>query len=77
MLRTTLVLDEACMKKLKRLAAEQDRTLTDLVGEILAEGIQLREQRVAVQAPRLPTHSMGAPKVDLASRPAVEEIVSS
>ena len=77
MIRTTLILDEACMKKLKRLAASQERTLTDLVGEILAEGIQLREQRAAVQPPRLPTHSMGVPKVDLASRPALEAVVSS
>ena len=77
MIRTTLVLDEACMKKLKRMAAAQERTLTDLVGEILAEGIQMREQRVAVQAPRLPTHSMGVPRADLASRPAVEALVSS
>ena len=77
MIRTTLVLEEACMKKLKRMAGEQNRTLTDLVGEILAEGIQLREQRVAVQPPKLPSHAMGVPKADLANRPAVEQALSS
>jgi hypothetical protein len=75
MIRTTLNLDEGCMKQLKRLAAEQNRTLTDLVGEILAEGLQLREQRSSVQAPRLLSYPMGVAKVDLASRQAIEEML--
>ena len=72
MIRTTLILDEACMRSLKKLAQAQERTLTDLVGEILAEGLQLREQRASIQPPRLPRYSMGRMKVDLASRQAVE-----
>ena len=75
MIRTTLNLDEGCMKQLKRLAKQQNRTLTDLVGEILAEGLQLREQRSSVQAPRLPSYPMGVAKVDLASRQAIEELL--
>ena len=74
MIRTTLNLDDGCMKQLKRLARAQNRTLTDLVGEILAEGIQLREQRAAVQPPKLPTYNMGVAKVDLASRHSIEEV---
>lgn len=72
MIRTTLILDEGCMKRLKRLAQAQNRTLTDLVGEILAEGLQLRDQRAGVQPPRLPSYPMGRTKVDLASRQAIE-----
>ena len=72
MIRTTLILDEVCMKRLKHLAQAQDRTLTDLVGEILAEGLQLREQRSTIQPPRLPRYPMGRAKIDVTSRPAVE-----
>jgi hypothetical protein len=77
MIRTTLNLDEGCMKQLKRLARAQNRTLTDLVGEILAEGIQLREHRASVQAPKLPTYNMGVAKLDLANRHAVADTPGS
>lgn len=72
MTRTTLILDEMLMKHLKRLAQAQRRTLTDLVGEILAEGVVQREQRARVPAPKLPTYPMGELRVDLANRHAVE-----
>jgi len=76
MTRTTLILDDACMKKLKRLALKQDRTLTSLVNELLVEGIQRREQRQSGSRVEIPTFSMGAPNIDLADRDALEDAMS-
>lgn len=73
MARTTLVLDDACMKKLRKLAHEDQRTLSDLVNELLAEGVQRREQRAQQPPVEFPTFSMGRPKIDLADRDALED----
>lgn len=75
--RTTLVLDDACMKKLRKLAHEDHRTLSDLVNELLAEGVQRREQRTKQPPLELPTFSMGRPKIDLADRDALEVAMGS
>ena len=64
------------MKKLKRLAANQGRTLTSLVNELLVEGIQRREQRQPSTAVKIPTFSMGVPKIDLADRDALEDAMA-
>lgn len=76
MSRTTLILDDACMKKLKRLARKQGRTLSDLVNEILAEGVQRREQSVKRPPINIPTFAMGASKIDLADRDALEDAMT-
>lgn len=75
--RTTLVLNDACMEKLRRLAQQEQRTLSGLVNELLAEGVQRREQRAAAPPPELPTFSMGEPTVDLADRDALEDVMGS
>jgi len=76
MARTTLVLDDACMKKLRRLAHDQGKTLTSLVNELLIEGVHRREQPERTIKPAIPTFSMGVPKVDLADRDALEDVMS-
>jgi hypothetical protein len=71
--RTTLVLDEGCMDAVRALAREQGRTLSDLVNDLLAEGIQRRRRgRPVPQQLRLPRYRMGAPRVNLADRDALE-----
>ncbi len=65
--RTTLVLDPQRLIELKRLAAEQRRTLSSVVDEALRLGLQ-RHQQVKSAPIRLPTFKMGLPRVNLANR---------
>lgn len=75
MKRTTLILEDGCMERLREMARRQGRTISDLVGEILAEGLQKRRARSA--APELPRYDMGKPRVDLADRDALEAAMES
>lgn len=75
-MRTTLVIDDALFRKLKRLAAQERRTLSEITQEALRLGLSVRER--AVRRPRtvrLPSFSMGKPAVDLADRDALYEIM--
>ncbi len=69
--RTTLILNERQFAELKKLAAEDRRTLSSVTEEILRMGLSARRQRKAGRVSRLPTWSMGRPKVDLADRDAL------
>jgi hypothetical protein len=67
MRRTTLILDERRIVELKRLAAEQRRTVSALVDEFLAEGIR-RSRLPKRRLPHLPVFDMGEPRVSINDR---------
>ncbi len=71
MKRTTLVLEEGCLEGIKRLARREDRTMSEVVNEILAEGIQRRSAE-PVGPFDLPSFSMGRARVHLGDRDALE-----
>jgi hypothetical protein len=71
MKRTTLILEEGCLEGIKNLARRQDRTMSDVVNEILAEGIQRRTAK-AVSEFELPAYEMGEARVNLGDRDALE-----
>ncbi len=71
MKRTTLILEDGCLEGIKRLARREDRTMSDLVNEILAEGIQRRSAE-PVRSFELPSFSMGRARVHLGDRDALE-----
>lgn len=71
MKRTTLILQEGCLEGVKNLARKQNRTMSDVVNEILAEGIQKRSF-VAAPVFDLPIFEMGEAKVNLGDRDALE-----
>jgi macrodomain Ter protein organizer (MatP/YcbG family) len=73
MKRTTLILEEGCMDRLRDLARRQGRTMSEIVNELLAEG--LRKRRPKQDVPPLPTFDMGQPRVDLADREALEAVM--
>jgi hypothetical protein len=62
MKRTTLIIDDACLKGIRDLARKDDRNLSEVVNALLTEGLQRRKDK-----PRrdfeLPSFSMGRPKV--------------
>jgi len=67
--RTTLIIDDAIFRDLKRLAVEESRTLSEVTQEVLREGLRgRRHRRRKGRPPRLPSFSMGRPAVDLSDR---------
>jgi len=73
MKRTTLILEDGCMDRVRALAKRQGRTMSEVVNEILAEGLQRR--RAKLSSTTLPSFSMGRPRIDLADRDALEAVM--
>lgn len=76
MKRTTLILEDACMDGVRELARREGRQLSEVVNELLAEGLQRRRQRRR-PALALPSYRMGRPRVNLADRNALEALMDS
>jgi hypothetical protein len=68
-MKTTLNLDDSVMRRLKREAQRQGRTMSDLVETALR--LFLRRPKEAHDLPPLPTFSGGRPLVDVADREAL------
>jgi hypothetical protein len=75
MARTTLLLDDAHMLRLKNLARAQGRTMTDLINEFIAEGLAARSAPRSERVLKLPLYDMGRPRVNVADREALEAIL--
>jgi hypothetical protein len=76
MKRTTLILEDSCMKGVKELAHKEKRTISSVVNDLLAEGLQKKKKQVK-KAFRLPSYSMGKPKVNIGDRNALEALMDS
>ena len=68
-MKTTLNIDDTVMAELKREAARQGRTMSELVETALRLLLQSRPKRGAL--PPLPTFNMGGTRVDIADRDAL------
>jgi len=77
MKRTTLVLDDAILRAVRRLAEREGRHMSEVVNTLLGEGLQRRKQREADQGFELPSYRMGRPRVNLGDRNALEALMDS
>jgi ribbon-helix-helix CopG family protein len=68
-MKTTLNIDDTVMRQLKREAARQRRTMSDLVETALRNLFQ--SQRKPVELPPLPRFNSGGAFVDIADRDAL------
>ena len=68
-MKTTLNIDDTVMAELKREAARQGRTMSELVETALR--LLLRQQRKRGPIPALPTFHSGGTLVDIADRDAL------
>jgi plasmid stability protein len=68
-MKTTLNIDPTVMAKLKREAARQGRTMSEMVETALR--LMLRSQRKRGALPKLPAFSGGRELVDIANRDAL------
>ena len=75
MRRTTLVLDDELFRELKRLAVEERRTLSDVTQETLRRGLSGRKEPGRAARIRLPSYAMGKPRVDLANRDQLYDVL--
>jgi len=71
LMKTTLNIDDSVMERLKREAARQGRTMSELVESALRLLFQMRTQRPDL--PPLPTFESGGALVDVADRQALYE----
>jgi hypothetical protein len=76
MKRTTLVLEDACMDGVRDLAHREGRQISQVVNELLAEGLQRRKAKPR-QRIELPSFHMGRPRVNLGDRNALEALMDS
>jgi mRNA-degrading endonuclease RelE of RelBE toxin-antitoxin system len=67
-MRTTLIIDDAIFRRLKKLAADQNRPLSKVTQEVLQRGLAEPRPPARRKAVRLPAFSMGLPLVDVADR---------
>ena len=76
MKRTTLVLEDACIDAVRDLARREGRQMSDIVNELLAEGLR-RRQVARRRGLDLPVFTMGRPRVNLGDRNALEALMDS
>jgi len=73
-MKTTLEIDENVMRRLKQRAAEEGRTMSELVESAL-RALLVRSDRKAKELPPLPTWDGGGWPVDPADREALYELL--
>ena len=69
-MKTTLMIDDDVMRRLKEEAARRQTTISALVGDALRSLLDTRDEERSVLPP-LPTHDLGAARVDIADREAL------
>jgi len=72
-MKTTLNIDDTVMAQLKREAARQGRTMSELVETALRQ--LLRSQRKRTKLPPLPTFHGGVERIDIADRNALYDLL--
>ncbi|UCG87472.1 MAG: hypothetical protein JSW71_02695 [Gemmatimonadota bacterium] len=77
MKRTTLILDDAIFRAVRRLAEREGLHMSQVVNSLLGEGLQRRKGREADRHFELPTYRMGRPRVNLGDRNALEALMDS
>ncbi len=78
MQRTTLLIHEQRLIELKKIAAEENRTLSDLVDEMLRTGISRYEKsKRRKRSVSLPTFAMGEPVINIADHDRLEEAMGT
>ena len=72
-MKTTLAIDDRLMRGLKREAARQGRTMSELVETALHQLFRTRKSRA--ELPPLPTFRSGGALVDVADRDALYQAI--
>jgi hypothetical protein len=76
MVRTTLILEDSSLEGIRDLARKQGKTLSQVTNELMVEGLQRRKIKRRPDF-KLPTFSMGKPRLNLGDRNALEALMDS
>ena len=76
MKRTTLILEDSCLERIREAARREGKNLSSIVNELLVEGLERRKPKRR-QEFKLPSYSMGKPRVNLGDRDALEALMKS
>lgn len=76
MKRTTLILEDSCLEGIRALAHRENRQMSQVVNELIAEGLRQRRERACATL-QFPAYDMGVPRVNLADRDALESVMDS
>jgi hypothetical protein len=76
MKRTTLILEDGCLDGVRAVARRENRQMSQVVNELLAEGLRRRRRPPRVSF-ELPAYDMGKPRVNLGDRNALEALMDS
>jgi hypothetical protein len=73
-MKTTLMIDDGVMRRVKALAVERGSTISAVVDDFLRRGLaeEARGSAEPRKPPSLPTYPMGRPRVDVSDRQALE-----
>jgi hypothetical protein len=72
-MKTTLIIPDPVLQDLKRQAAKRGTSMSELAAELLRKGLASRPE--PRRLPPLPSFKMGPPKVDIADREALYEVL--
>lgn len=72
-MKTTVIIPDPVFRDLKKRAADRNETMSTLVTEFLLQG--LRDSRKPRSTFRFPTFSVGQPRVDVANREALLDLL--
>lgn len=77
LMKTTLIIDDGLMRRLKALAAQRGESVSALVQTFLLQALDEAngEGRKSAGLQKLPGYKMGEPLVDVADREALERVV--
>lgn len=71
-MKTTLMIPDPLFRQVKMQAAAKRRTMSDLVAELLQIGLRQTSATAKQALAPLPSYDMGAARVDVANRDALE-----
>jgi hypothetical protein len=76
MKRTTLVLEDSCLERIRNLARREGKNLSEVANELFTERLHRRKARKH-QRFALVSYSMGKPRVNLGDRNALKALMDS
>jgi hypothetical protein len=70
-MRTTLVIDDGLMRRVKAIAARKGKTLSSIVEAFLRQGVEREGVAPSLKLPALPSFRVGRVKANVADRDAL------
>ena len=74
-MRTTLIIEDQLFRELKKRAAEEKRSLSEVTQEVLRLGLARRQPARQAKRMKLRAYSMGKPLIDVADRNRLYEVL--